>query len=133
MIIDSWFDNYVGVVMLIRVENGTLKLKDKVRFDEHPRGQRKRSTWACSPAKSVPKPNVKAGEVGYFITGVKELGSAKVGDTITRHRQAWARRAAAGLPRGATASVCRPVPDGKPTITKPCAMRWKSCNSTMLR
>ena len=82
MIIDSWFDNYVGVVMLIRVKNGTLKLKDKVRFMST-RAETQVEQLGVFTPKSVPKAELKAGEVGFLITGVKELGSAKVGDTIT--------------------------------------------------
>ncbi|WP_416190829.1 translation elongation factor 4 [Neisseria sp. CCUG12390] len=82
MIVDSWFDNYVGVVMLIRVKQGRLKLKDKVRFMSTKAETQVEQLGVFTP-KSVPKPELKAGEVGFLITGIKELGSAKVGDTIT--------------------------------------------------
>lgn len=82
LIIDSWFDNYVGVVMLVRVINGALKPKDKLRF---------MATGALHPCeqvgvftpKSLPRPQLSAGEVGFVIAGIKELKDAKVGDTIT--------------------------------------------------
>lgn len=82
MIIDSWFDNYVGVVMLIRVKNGTIKLKDKVRFMSTKAETQVEQLGIFTP-KSVQKQQLSAGEVGFLITGVKELGSAKVGDTVT--------------------------------------------------
>lgn len=82
MIIDSWFDNYVGVVMLIRVKEGRLKLKDKVQFMSTKAETQVEQLGVFTP-KSVQKPELKAGEVGFLITGIKELGSAKVGDTIT--------------------------------------------------
>ncbi|QMT36817.1 translation elongation factor 4 [Neisseria wadsworthii] len=82
MIIDSWFDNYVGVVMLIRVKNGTLKLKDKVRFMSTKAETLVEQLGVFTP-KSVAKQQLSAGEVGFLITGVKELGQAKVGDTVT--------------------------------------------------
>ena len=82
VIIDSWFDNYVGVVMLIRVKNGTIKLKDKVRFMSTRAESQVEQLGVFTP-KSVQKPELKAGEVGFLITGVKELGQAKVGDTVT--------------------------------------------------
>ncbi|MRN38889.1 elongation factor 4 [Neisseria sp. N95_16] len=82
MIIDSWFDNYVGVVMLIRIKQGRLKLKDKVRFMSTKAETQVEQLGVFTP-KSVQKPELKAGEVGFLITGIKELGSAKVGDTIT--------------------------------------------------
>ncbi|RPD89142.1 elongation factor 4 [Neisseria weixii] len=82
MIIDSWFDNYVGVVMLIRIKQGRLKLKDKVRFMSTKAETQVEQLGVFTP-KSVQKAELKAGEVGFLITGIKELGSAKVGDTIT--------------------------------------------------
>lgn len=83
LIIDSWFDNYVGVVMLIRVVNGTIRPKDKLRF---------MATGAVHPCeqigvftpKSLPRPELSAGQVGFLIAGIKELKDAKVGDTITQ-------------------------------------------------
>ena len=82
MIIDSWFDNYVGVVMLIRVKNGTIKLKNKVRFMSTKAETQVEQLGIFTP-KSIQKQQLSAGEVGFLITGVKELGSAKVGDTVT--------------------------------------------------
>ncbi|MBH5329342.1 elongation factor 4 [Eikenella sp. S3360] len=82
MIIDSWFDNYVGVVMLIRVKNGTIKLKDKVRFMSTKAETLVEQLGVFTP-KSLPKQQLSAGEVGFLVTGIKELGSAKVGDTVT--------------------------------------------------
>jgi GTP-binding protein lepA len=82
VIVDSWFDNYVGVVMLIRVKNGTIKLKDKVRFMSTKAETQVEQLGVFTP-KSVPKQELNAGEVGFLITGVKELGQAKVGDTVT--------------------------------------------------
>ena len=82
MIIDSWFDNYVGVVMLIRVKNGTIKLKDKVRFMSTKAESQVEQLGVFTP-KSVNRSELRAGEVGFLITGVKELGQAKVGDTVT--------------------------------------------------
>lgn len=82
VIVDSWFDNYVGVVMLIRVKNGTIKLKDKVRFMSTKAETQVEQLGVFTP-KSVQKQELNAGEVGFLITGVKELGQAKVGDTVT--------------------------------------------------
>ena len=82
VIIDSWFDNYVGVVMLIRIKNGSLKLKDKVRFMSTRAESQVEQLGVFTP-KSVQKQELTAGEVGFLITGVKELGQAKVGDTVT--------------------------------------------------
>lgn len=82
MIIDSWFDNYVGVVMLIRIKEGRLKLKDKVLFMSTKAETQVEQLGMFTP-KSVQKQELSAGEVGFLITGIKELHAAKVGDTIT--------------------------------------------------
>ncbi|MCK2089040.1 translation elongation factor 4 [Thauera aromatica] len=82
LIIDSWFDNYVGVVMLVRVVDGVLKPKDRILL---------MSTGAQYPCdqvgvftpRSVGREQLCAGEVGFIIAGIKELEAAKVGDTVT--------------------------------------------------
>ncbi|MCX7659567.1 MAG: translation elongation factor 4, partial [Caldimonas manganoxidans] len=82
MIIDAWFDNYVGVVMLVRVVDGSLKKGERVRL---------MATNAVYPVehlgvftpKSVDRSELNAGEVGFVICGIKELAAAKVGDTLT--------------------------------------------------
>ncbi len=82
LIIDSWFDNYVGVVMLVRVVDGVLKPKDKILLMATNSAQLCEQVGVFAP-KSQPRPELKAGEVGFVIAGIKELISAKVGDTIT--------------------------------------------------
>jgi GTP-binding protein LepA len=82
LVIDSWFDNYVGVVMLVRIKNGTLKPKEKIQL---------MATGAQFPVehigvftpKSEDRESLSAGQVGFIIAGIKELGAAKVGDTVT--------------------------------------------------
>jgi len=82
LIIDAWFDNYVGVVMLVRVVDGEIKPKDKIHLmatkDEHLCEQ----VGVFTP-KSLVRNSLRAGEVGFVIAGIKELASAKVGDTVT--------------------------------------------------
>ena len=82
LIIDSWFDNYVGVVMLVRVVDGTLKPKDKIRLMATGAVHLCEEVGVFTP-KSFQKPSLSAGEVGFIIAGIKELTSAKVGDTVT--------------------------------------------------
>jgi GTP-binding protein LepA len=82
LIIDSWFDNYVGVVMLVRVVDGALRPKDKIRL------MATGATYLCEQVgvftpKAKQKTALSAGEVGFIIAGIKELTSAKVGDTVT--------------------------------------------------
>ncbi|ACC70028.1 translation elongation factor 4 [Paraburkholderia phymatum] len=87
LIIDSWFDNYVGVVMLVRIVNGTLRPKDRIRL---------MATGAEYPVEHVgvftPKSknleSLSAGQVGFIIAGIKELTAAKVGDTVTTVKNA---------------------------------------------
>ena len=82
LIIDSWFDNYVGVVMLIRVVNGTLKPKEKITLMANGSTHLVEQVGVFSP-KSVDRPELSAGQVGFVIAGIKELKAAKVGDTVT--------------------------------------------------
>ncbi len=82
LIIDSWFDNYVGVVMLVRVMDGVLKPKDRILL------MASKTTHLCEQVgvftpKSRNRESLGAGEVGFIISGIKELKSAKVGDTVT--------------------------------------------------
>ena len=93
LIIDSWFDNYVGVVMLVRVVDGMLKPKDKILL------MSAGATYLCEQVgvftpKSQVRESLSAGEVGFIIAGIKELSAAKVGDTVTIAD----KRAAAALP-----------------------------------
>jgi GTP-binding protein LepA len=83
LIVDSWFDNYVGVVMLVRVVDGELRPKDKLLLMSTKAAYGCESVGVFTP-KSRAKERLSAGEVGFVIAGIKELNAAKVGDTITR-------------------------------------------------
>ncbi len=82
LIIDSWFDNYVGVVMLVRIVNGTLRPKDKILLMATETQYLTESIGVFTP-KSQSREVLRAGQVGFVIAGIKELKSARVGDTIT--------------------------------------------------
>ena len=82
LIVDSWFDNYVGVVMLVRVVNGTLRPKDKILLMATGSQHLTESVGVFTP-KSVSRDTLSAGQVGFIIAGIKELKAAKVGDTVT--------------------------------------------------
>ncbi len=82
LIIDSWFDNYVGVVMLVRIVNGTLKPKDKILFMATGAQHLTEHVGVFTP-KSQNRESLSAGQVGFVIAGIKELKDAKVGDTVT--------------------------------------------------
>jgi GTP-binding protein LepA len=93
LIIDSWFDNYVGVVMLVRVMNGTLKPKERVLLMATGSQHGVEQVGVFTP-KSRARDSLSAGEVGFIIAGIKELQAAKVGDTVTHA----ARPATSALP-----------------------------------
>jgi GTP-binding protein LepA len=82
MIIDSWFDNYVGVVMLVRVVDGRLNRGDKIKLMATEALYNVEKLGVFTP-HNEPRDALNAGEVGYIIAGIKELKAAKVGDTIT--------------------------------------------------
>ena len=93
LIIDSWFDNYVGVVMLVRVVDGELAPKDKILLMSNQSVHLCEQVGVFTP-KSVQRTSLSAGQVGFVIAGIKELKSAQVGDTVTLAN----RRASAPLP-----------------------------------
>jgi GTP-binding protein LepA len=82
LVIDSWFDNYVGVVMLLRVVDGTLRPKDRIRLMATGAIHQVEQVGVFTP-KSVAREVLAAGGVGFMIAGIKDLKEAKVGDTVT--------------------------------------------------
>ena len=82
MIIDSWFDAYVGVVMLVRVVDGRLMKGERIKMMASGATYNADSLGVFTPANQ-PRQSLQAGEVGYIIAGIKELQAAKVGDTVT--------------------------------------------------
>ncbi len=82
LIIDSWFDNYVGVVMLVRVVNGVLKPRERILLMSTGASYTVEHVGVFTP-KSRNLERLSAGEVGFVIAGIKELKAAKVGDTLT--------------------------------------------------
>ncbi|CAN5628447.1 translation elongation factor 4 [soil metagenome] len=82
MIIDSWFDSYVGVVMLVRVVDGRLAKGERIKMMASGAMYNADSIGVFTPANE-PRESLEAGEVGYIIAGIKELQAAKVGDTVT--------------------------------------------------
>jgi GTP-binding protein LepA len=82
LIIDSWFDNYVGVVMLVRVVDGTLKPKDRILLMATQVVHLCEQVGVFTP-KSQSRTALSAGEVGFIISGIKDLQDARVGDTVT--------------------------------------------------
>jgi GTP-binding protein LepA len=93
LIIDSWFDSYVGVVSLIRVMNGVLRRRDRIQIMSTGRSYQVERLGVFTP-KQVDRDELSTGEVGFLMAGIKEIDGAPVGDTIT-HQD---RRATAALP-----------------------------------
>jgi len=86
MIIDSWFDAYVGVVMLVRVVDGRLAKGERIKMMATGATYNADNLGVFTPA-NAPRDSLEAGEVGYIIAGIKELQAAKVGDTVTLIKQ----------------------------------------------
>ena len=87
LIIDSWFDSYLGVVSLVRVMNGTLKKGDKIRVKTTGRDWYADSVGIFTPKRLVTN-ELKAGEVGFICAGIKDIHGAPVGDTIVHSKKA---------------------------------------------
>ncbi len=86
MIIDSWFDAYVGVVMLVRVVDGALHKGERIKMMASNAVYNADNLGVFTPANQ-PRNALMAGEVGYIIAGIKELQAAKVGDTVTLEKK----------------------------------------------
>ncbi len=87
LIIDSWFDNYVGVVSLVRVVNGSVKTGEKIRVVSTGRSHTVDRLGRFTP-KPVVETELSAGDVGFIVAGIKEIDGAPVGDTITLESRA---------------------------------------------
>jgi GTP-binding protein LepA len=82
LIIDSWFDSYLGVVSLVRIVNGSLKRGDKMKIMSTGRSYIVDQIGIFTPKRTI-KDKLSAGEVGYVVAGIKEIQGAPVGDTLT--------------------------------------------------
>ncbi len=82
LIFDSWFDNYQGVIVLVRVFEGSIKPGMKIRFMATEKEYEVAKTGVLTP-KLLEVPELSAGEVGYIIAGIKSIADTKIGDTIT--------------------------------------------------
>ncbi len=84
LIIDSWFDNYLGVVSLVRVMQGKLTPRTKIKIMSIGKSHHVDKVGIFTP-KPTDMPDLKAGDVGFVVAGIKEIDGAPVGDTITNH------------------------------------------------
>jgi GTP-binding protein LepA len=97
MVVDSWFDTYVGVVMLVRVVDGSIGRGERIRLMASDAVFGVEQLGVFTP-KSVPRETLAAGEVGFVIAGIKELQAARVGDTITLEKKLPNNRGVATRP-----------------------------------
>ena len=81
LIVDSWFDSYLGVVSLIRIKNGTIKTGQKFKIYSTGQNHNADEIGIFSP-KKIKKQTLSAGEVGYIVAGIKNIKGAPVGDTL---------------------------------------------------
>ena len=82
LIIDSWFDNYLGIVSLIRVVDGTVSRGEKIKLMSSGAEHKVEQVGVFTPKREI-REQISAGEVGFFVAGIKEVHGAPVGDTIT--------------------------------------------------
>lgn len=85
LIVDSWFDSYLGVVSLIRIKNGILRKNDRIRVMSTGKMHYAEEIGIFTP-KRIPKDRLNPGEVGYLIASIKDISAAPVGDTITHDK-----------------------------------------------
>jgi GTP-binding protein LepA len=115
MIIDSWYDAYVGVVMLVRVVDGRLARGDRIKLMASEAMYNAEQLGVFTP-HTEPRQALEPGEVGFVIAGIKELQAARVGDTVTLIKARHGRRGfhrhpgAARLQGNPARCLCRPVP-----------------------
>jgi S1-C subfamily serine protease len=130
LIIDSWFDSYVGVVSLIRVVNGTLRKRDKIKVMSTGRSAPGRQHWRVSRRRRPSAPcSARRGRL--LVAGIKEIDGAPVGDTVTCAERPPPTRSAR-LPEVQPRVFAGLYPVSR-TTTKTCAMPWASCGSTTPR
>jgi GTP-binding protein LepA len=86
MLVDSWYDTYLGVIILVRIKEGTMNKGMKIRMMSNNTNYTVDQLGVFTP-KKVPVVELKPGEVGYIITGIKQVADCKVGDTITEERR----------------------------------------------
>ncbi len=131
LIIDSWFDNYLGVVSLVRVMQGEIKPRDKMLVMSTGRTHEVDQVGVFTP-KRTNKNALGAGEVGWVTASIKDVHGAPVGDTLTLAEQARAD-AVAGFPDRCSRACSPDCSRSTPKIIRRCAKRWRNSSSTTPR
>ena len=124
LLVDSWYDVYLGVVVLVRVVDGTLKKGQRIRMMGTNAAYEVERVGYITP-KLVNVDELTTGEIGFITAAIKEVADTRVGDTITddRHPVTEPCPASGRRSRWCSAACFRPTP---PT-SKRCAARWASC------
>jgi len=128
LLVDSWYDVYLGVVVLVRIVDGVMKKGQRIRMMGTNAAYDVERVGFFTP-KMQQIEELGPGEIGFITAAIKEVADTRVGDTITDDRKPvteMAARLQAGDPRG----VLRPVPGRRRRFSKRCARRWGSCGST---
>ena len=120
MIFDSYYDAYRGVISSVRVFNGVLHSGARLRY-VNAQGDHDAEEVGVRLPVPTPVASLGPGEVGYLIAGIKDVGEAKVGETVTERGPAC--RAARGLPRTEAHGVLRALSRSTATSTRTCARR----------
>ena len=110
LLVDSWYDPYLGVVMLVRVKDGALAKGQRIRMMGTGAVHQVDRVGVFTPKPVQLEEPLGPGEIGFVTASIKDIADTRVGDTITEDRRP-ARRAAAGLPPVAAGGVLRHVPD----------------------
>ncbi len=124
LLVDSWYDPYLGVVILVRVRDGRMKRGQKIRMMSTGAVHAIEQVGVFSP-KLVPVDDLGPGEIGYITAAIKTVADCRIGDTITDDRTPTAARCPASSRRSrwCGAAFIRSTP----TISRSCAKAWASC------
>ncbi len=129
LIFDSYYDAYRGVIVYVRIKDGTVKPGDTIRMMATGGEFTVVECGFLRATNLEPAEALYAGEVGYIAASIKDVRQARVGDTVTLKDRAR-RRAFAGLPGGAAHGVLRHLPRRRRPLHRICGTPWKSCSST---
>ena len=128
MLVDSWYDAYLGVVVLVRIFDGTLRKGDRIRMMQTGALYGVDRIGTFRPGM-LPADALGPGEIGFLTASIKQVRDTRVGDTITHERQRrHRRRSPASSPRSRSSSAASSR--STPPTSRTCATRSRSCSST---
>ena len=128
LLVDSWYDAYLGVVVLVRIVDGVLKKGQRIRMMGTDAAYEVDRVGVFTPKLTLVD-ELGPGEIGFLTASIKEVADTRVGDTITDERKPG-RRAAARLPPGASRWCSAACSRSMPPNSRTCAPPWASCAST---